>query len=344
MNDITPRDRREAQKWVTRMLDEPDRHRAGLSRWMLEKPGRRALYERLMIGVEDAAFAMSVAREEGRWPPADDRPEHKENGPVAPTMIAAAPLRRSRFQYGLAAIFLLIALSAAALFVWRPAFMPSSSANRITIATAAGQTREERLADGTLLRLGENSLLHVRLTPDERQFELQKGQARFDIPALAGRPFVVKAADSELAAAGGIFDLSLRNRLALRMEGGSIEVRLPGWRENARPSRLFRLRAGQTLAFEGGPKALPFVRYSSNQKVLGSEGARSYDDVAVQDIITEANRRNGVKIILADSTLGKRRIFGEIRIDDAEATANAVATFLRAQIDRSKDRQLIIRK
>lgn len=340
MNDITPRDRREAEKWVARMLDEPDRHRAGLSRWMLGKPGRRLLYERLMMDVEDVTSAFLGAKEAGIWPPKTEEPSAVP--PATPKLVA--PKTRSRFHYAAAAVFILLVLSAGAAFVWRPAFLPGMDASHITIATAAGQTREEKLADGTMLRLDENSLVHVRLASGERQFELKKGQARFAIPALGGRPFVVTAAGSEIVAAGGIFDLSLRNRLAIRLEDGAVEVRLPGWRENARPSRLVRLNAGQTLAFAGGAHALPSIRSSAPQHDLGAGGAKSFDEVAVRDIIAEANGRNAVKIILSDPSLGARRIFGEIRIDDAEATASAIATYLRAQVDRSKPGRLLIRK
>ena len=102
MDDITPRDRREVEKWVVRMLDDPERHRAALSRWTLEKPGRRALYEQLMCSVEDAGQALST--------------------PVDPIDAPVLPHRRSTLFSAAAAVLLLAVACGAAFYFWLPEY------------------------------------------------------------------------------------------------------------------------------------------------------------------------------------------------------------------------------
>lgn len=323
MDDITPRDRREVEKWVVRMLDDPERHRPGLARWMLEKPGRRALYDRLLGSVENAGQAMSA--------------------PALDPLAAVTPRRRQAY-FAVAAAALLLALACgAATYFWMPGLYGAGSpaVSGTTLATRLGEVREERLADGSVLTLDTDTQVHVRLSGSERLLKLERGRVRFSV-APNDRPFVVQVADSQVLAAGGVFDVSYRNRVAVNLLKGSLDLRLPGWRENAQPSRLVRLQTGEMLTFSAGQRTVPSVISALPSDGQWTSGVKSFDDVAIRDVIAEANSYSPVQIIVADPAMGERQIFGDIRIRDAENVASAVSTFLGARIDRSRPGQLII--
>lgn len=323
MDDITPRDRREVEKWVVRMLDDPERHRADLARWLLEKPGRRALYEKLFCSVEDAGQALSV--------------------PVLEKAASATPRRRWNYVPVAAAAALLALACGASIDSRMPGLFGSHMLGAMTLATRVGEVREERLADGTVILLDTDTQVHVRLSGKERVLDISRGRARFSV-ASDDRPFIVQVADSDLLASGGIFDVSYRNRIAVNLLKGSLDLRLPGWRENAQPSRLIRLQAGEMLSFLAGQRTPPSVMSAVPSDGQWVSGVKSFDDVAIRDVIAEANRYSPVQIILADPAMSERQIFGDIRIRDAESVASAIATFLHARIDRSRPGQLIIVK
>lgn len=325
MDDITPRDRREVEKWVVRMLDDPERHRPGLARWMLEKPGRRALYDRLLGSVEDAGQAMSA--------------------PVLDPLVAVTPPRQSNYFTVAAAALLLALACGAATYYWVPGLYGGGpqAAPGTTLATRLGEVREEKLADGSVLTLDTDTRVHVRFSGDQRLLEVERGRVRFSV-APNERPFVVLVANSQVLAAGGVFDVSYRNRVAVNLLKGSLDLRLPGWRENAQPSRLVGLRSGEMLTFSAGQRTLPSVISAPLSDGQWTSGVKSFDDVAIRDVIAEANSYSPVQIIVADPAMGERQIFGDIRIRDVESVASAIATFLGGRVDRSRPGQLIIIK
>lgn len=325
MDDITPRDRREVEKWVVRMLDDPERHRAALSRWMLEKPGRRALYEQLMCSVEDAGQALSA--------------------PVDPIDAPVLPHRRSTLFSAAAAVLLLAVACGAAFYFWLPALYGGSDAatTGVRLATRVGEVRDEKLDDGTILTLDTDTRVHVHLSGKARMLDVERGRVRVSV-APGPLPFVVRVADSQMLAAGSIFDVSYRNRIAVNLLKGRLDLRLPGWRENAQPSRLIQLQSGQMLTFVAGQRALPSVMSATPSDAQWISGVKSFDDVAIHDLIAEANSYSPIKIVLADPATGEHQIFGDIRIRDIESVASTIATFLHARVDRSSPGQLVITK
>jgi len=325
MNDITPRDRREVEKWVVRMLDDPQRHRAGLARWLLEKPSRRAVYDQLIGSVEDAGQAMSAS--------------------VLEEVADTAPKHRSPYRPAAAAAVLLLFVSGMAAYLWIPYVNreEAQSATAVTFATRLGEVREEKLADGTVLTLDTDTRVHLSLSDKDRVVQIERGRVRFSV-ASDDRPFTVRVADSQLVTAGGLFDVSYHNRVAVDLLSGNLDLRLPGWRENAVPSRLIRLNPGERLTFSAGQRALPSVMTTAPSDRQWTNGVKSFDDVTIADVIAEANSYSPVQIILADPAMGEREIFGDFRIRDADSVASAIATFLHARIDRSKPGRLLIVK
>lgn len=325
MTDITPRDRREVEKWVVRMLDEPERHRAALARWLLAKPGRRDLYDQLYASIEDASQALPAP------PAAQARP--------------APPARPSRRPLVAAAAALLILAVGSITYLALAGREPGPAQDdiaRLVLATGPGEVRIEKLDDGTSLTLDADTRIAVRLLPDERRFDLERGRVRISLAPNATRPLRLVAAGQSLTGTSGIFDVSYRGQLAIVMLKGRLGIGLPdGSNEGSQP---LWLQSGQKLSFLSGQSARPSVMPASPADWQWTNGVKSFDDVPISDLVAEANDYSPIKIVLADPALGERRIFGDIRIRDANSVAAAIATYLGATIDRSDPDQLVIRK
>lgn len=319
MNDITPRDQREAEKWVVRMLDEPERHRAALARWLLGKPGRRELYEQLLSSVEDAGQALPV--------------------PVAETRLS----KRRRHFLPVAAALGLILIATVALLARSPDRTTLADANK-AFTTRTGEVREQSLMDGSTVILDTDTKVLVSISAGKRVVTLKQGRMRLAVAPKPGQPVEIHMADSQIIAADGIIDLSYRNRIAVNLIRGSAQVQLPGWRASAGKARFIWLRSGEMLSYSAGQSAIPSVIRSHPSDGQWTSGVKSFDDVAVREVIAEANSYSPVKIVLADTLLGDRQIFGDIRIREIDSVAEAIATFLGARIDRSEPGRILITK
>ncbi|HEL4112703.1 TPA: FecR domain-containing protein [Stenotrophomonas maltophilia] len=78
------------------------------------------------------------------------------------------------------------------------------------LRTAAGEIRDEALADGSHVLLSPGSEVHVRVDAQRRQLQLQRGQAWFQVAADADRPFQVHTPQGTVTALGTAFDLAVQ--------------------------------------------------------------------------------------------------------------------------------------
>lgn len=319
MNEITPRDRREAEKWVVRMLDDPERHRSALSRWMLAKAGRRALYDRIFSSVEDAALA------------APENRQHKASG-LATT--------RSWWRLQSVAALFVAFLCASAVWFWIARTSPASHGS--IIASGANGAVERLLPGGIMLMLDADSRIRLDGSAGGQIITLERGRIRLTVPQQDATNLVIKAADSELATASGSFDVSLRDRLVIEMRAGSLTAHAASWRDRAGRALRFRLHRGERLAFAGNSTVPAVSRYRPDEDQWGS-GIKSFEDVPISAVIDEANSYSATRIILADPALGTRRIFGDIHVRDGHAAARALAGYLGGEVDRSVAGYLTIR-
>jgi transmembrane sensor len=106
--------------------------------------------------------------------------------------------RRSRAALGIAASFAIVALTLA---FWR------SPADVAIYATAVGENSRVALVDGSVIALGGDTRIEVRLSEDLRAVELTRGEALFKVAKDPARPFKVRAGDATIIAVGTEFNV-----------------------------------------------------------------------------------------------------------------------------------------
>lgn len=220
-------------------------------------------------------------------------------------------------------------------------------ARPLQFATAAGEQRAVRLADGSSVMFSENTLLQVQLGDHIRRLELDRGTARFDV-AHEARPFVVFAGGGSITAHGTLFDVGLgaNHRVLVRLIRGSVDVRLPvAARPGVRPTSQ-RLLPGETVTFEAAVAgASGRSTDSPAQTAAGTttEAARDYRDVRLDDIVSEANRHAAVPIRLANPAIGTTLVSGRFRIDDTAVLAERLAVLFDLDVDRRANSEILLR-
>lgn len=332
MRELSDLERRQAAKWVTRMLNRPDRHRADLEAWLADHPERSVEYNRLLSGVLEFTG------------PAEARAGYER---AAERRAVSWRRRTGEFGWrpavGVAAVLLVVVTLAAQLFGndFRWGEGPGGTSTRI--ATRVGEVRPETLKDGSRVTLDTGTVLDLELAGDRRTVVLRRGRARFEVASGPGKPaFTVIGGSKRVIANSGIFDVSDRGDFTAQVVEGSAVVRL-------RPAVYFstaepdiRLAAGQKLvltSLQRTPASAIAARPSDAQWI---GGVKSFDDVPIKEVIAEANTYSDTKIVLADPALGERGMFGDLYIRDVEAVATGIANFLHLAVDRSRPGKLIL--
>ena len=192
----------------------------------------------------------------------------------------------------------------------------------IDVRTAIGETRTVHLADQSTIEVNVATALRYRVDSGERLIEVSAGEAFFRVAADARRPFRVRTHDGLVTATGTAFGVLQRDdgtRVALTQ--GTVEVT---------PARR-----GAAVVVLHAP-ALLLLTEATGQRLNGvaedavawRQGQLVYDQVTLAELLADLNRYMPVHVRLTDARLAERRVSAVLRIEEQEATLNALARIL----------------
>jgi len=186
------------------------------------------------------------------------------------------------------------------------------------------------LPDGSVATLGKNARITVDLGSTTRRITLAAGEATFEVAKDPSRPFVVRSGDVFAQATGTVYSVS-----RVGATGGRVKVREGSvlvWSRDERDQAVL-LRAGGELVLNPGPpgeaasKATPPLPLPQLAQI-------SLDNVTIAAAAERFNRVNSVKIVIADPTVGEKRIVGLFAANDPELFARAAAAIHGKDIAR----------
>jgi transmembrane sensor len=204
------------------------------------------------------------------------------------------------------------------------AVMPFSALAPATqsFATAKGEHRTVRLADGSTLELNAGSQLSVTLGRHERRVVMPQGEAVFDVAADKARPFLIDAGDRTVRVVGTRFDVRRRGaELSVTVERGVVEVRPSG--ELA--GRVYRLHPGQRLDTSQGATAVQLSLADPQAVESWRTGRLIYRDQPLGDVVADLNEQFQQPIVLEDAALAQIRVSGVLVLDDQAAVIRRLA-------------------
>ncbi|HEY2707194.1 MAG TPA: FecR domain-containing protein [Caulobacteraceae bacterium] len=181
-----------------------------------------------------------------------------------------------------------------------------------TYATAVGEQRLVRLADGSTVRLDTDSKLQVSFSSGARDIQLDHGQAFFDVAHDASRPFLVQAGPVTVRAVGTQFDVRADGAAPLvTLVQGVIEVK-----RRDGTAQTWTLHAGQQLITSPAsvPKTTDVAAATS-----WTSGRVVFEGAPLGDAIAEINRYCAHKIVLRAPRLGATPVSGSFESGDAAA-------------------------
>jgi transmembrane sensor len=298
-----------AADWLVR-LQAPDLDAGealAFDAWLGEHPANPAAYDAVLaVTLEIEAAASGIARaaeaapvrRPGRRPGRRRSPASRRGWLVAGGLAAAATVALAVMPFS--------------------AFEPRTQ----TFATAKGEHRTVRLADGSTVDLNAGSRLGVTLARGERRVVLPEGEAVFDVAADKARPFLIAAGDRTVRVVGTRFDVRRRSGLlSVTVERGVVEVRPSA--EAA--GRAYRLRPGQRLDHLEGAPGVRVSAVDPAQVFSWKSGRLIYRDQPLGDVVADLNQQFPRPILLEDPALAQTRVSGVLVLDAQDAVIRRLA-------------------
>lgn len=201
-----------------------------------------------------------------------------------------------------------------------------------TYATEIGEQRLVQLSDGSHIRLDTNTKVRVKLTASRRNVELERGQAMFDVAHDVSRPFIVRAASTDIRAVGTTFDV--------RRDGGRVHVALVTGvvevSDNQKADHIVTrvaMRSGEQLVADGvieKPTPLDLTTATS-----WTDGRILFHAIPLDQAISEMNRYSRRRIILASPGLGGETVSGAFDTTNVDGFIAAVCDLHRFRVQTS---------
>lgn len=194
------------------------------------------------------------------------------------------------------------------------------------VATAAGEQRVIRLADGSNIVMAGGS--RVQLDPGHpRSATVLTGQALFRVRHDAADPFRVRAGDLDLTDLGTVFDVRLLgDQTHVVVAEGAVLVDPQGAR--------LRLEPGQSVTEVDGQ--LRRGRQDATEVGAWREGHLAYDDAALRDVAADLSRQLGLRITTSPA-VAARTFNGTLEMRGLRDDPVALGVLLGVEVRRKGD-------
>jgi transmembrane sensor len=302
------------------MQNAPDAGtRHGFDAWLAASDAHVDAYDRVCVGARNAAAL------------ADETALLALRHEAIKRAMLAPPSRRLR-KSTIAAGLLLFAAAPLAALGYEQWFAQAPTPFEQTFRTVIGQQTDVALPDGSTVRLDTNSQLHVSFTARERRVVLD-GQGWFEVKDSA-RPFLIKAADRELSATPGRFDV--------RTDPGQVRAFADsGTLSLAAGSSSIALGDGKLLTVRGEEASIR--RLEQPAAFTGwRNGMLLFDDVPLAAAVGELNRYRRQAIGIADAQAGALRVSGSFRTAETPAFVDALKAGFPVRVRQGQDTGPII--
>ena len=240
-------------------------------RWLEQDPAHAEAYDEIALLDRDLD-ALAVAD-------VPDRSALRADSTAGTLNWAKQPFRRLGAILASAAVLCLL------VFLWQTISRPPAPG--FQVATAAGEHRTVKLADGSTVALNGSSRLWIA-SANGRRAELLSGEALFNVRHNPKRPFVLRLGEDRVEDLGTMFNV-VRDRQTLRVEVAEGAVKF------SRGGNGVQLNAGQTLKVSPSGDAIVGHKIPSSIASWRNDQL-VYEGVPVAEVATDLGRNLGVSI------------------------------------------------
>ncbi len=196
-----------------------------------------------------------------------------------------------------------------------------------------GQRQTLVLADGSTVDLNTDSEINVLFNYAQRQVELVRGEAFFNVQH-AVRPFTVHAANVIILDIGTAFDVYRKAGLVeVAVADGVVEVK--------NQSSLSLINAGQ-LAKISDNETIKVSTAEIASTTAWRKGELIFRGRRLDEVLSEIGRYHDVQIQLSNKKLAALAVTGSFKIEQLDTMLNAVSHLLSVKVKKLTKNQIII--
>ncbi|SFG35914.1 FecR family protein [Novosphingobium sp. CF614] len=184
-------------------------------------------------------------------------------------------------------------------------------------ATAHGETRTIRLADGSQVTLGAESAVTVAMEGSSRSVTLNRGEALFDVVHDESKPFEVHVAGMIARDVGTTFAIIRRGDAAVVTVAEGVVAASDGRAET-------RLEAGDRVAYSSQGGFGPVAAIDGTMALAVRNGQLRYYRDSLADVVADANRYGRQRIRIVDERARGLHYSGTLRTDSIDEWAGAL--------------------
>lgn len=332
-------------------------------------PGEQAEFVRWRE--KDERHAAAYAELEATWQSLDGLEQIRlpdgrslDHDLPAAKIAQTADAPRRRFAPRAAWLATALAAAAALAFVFVNVRQPRALPLNRSAATETGGFEKLTLPDRSIIRLNTDSAVEVDFSPTERRVTLTRGEASFEVTKDSARPFVVHAGQVAVRAVGTAFNVRFQPEVVdvlvtegkVRVDnavdgnsllsnattgGGAVAVSEAA----AEPGVLaagHRISIARSATTAPAKIVVTAVAPGDVARELAWQDRRlEFVDTPLREVVTEFNRYNRHKLVIADARLNERRFGGIIRADNGEAFVRLLESRFGVKVEQRETETLL---
>jgi len=313
---VIPTAQQQAHEWMVLLCDDEasDHDRARFKRWL----------------AIDTEYQQAWQQTQSLWRQAGQLTDlGKLHPPRANTAFAKPAKKITQLVSGLAiaaSVILAIAL-------WLPSTTDQQQGVRYHSELA--QTRQIHLPEGSVVTLGADSQIELRLSEHQRRVILLRGEAFFDVTKDSRRPFIVDSEGTQVSVLGTRFNVNQLDRQSkVSVQSGLVAVTHIG------SQKQVELAPGERVVSHIDGLA-PVSRQDASKSGAWREGLRLYFDAPLNDVVADFNRYSERPLELASEELGKLSLTAVFPTDNIAIMVHSLSDVLPIVITEEDDRILL---
>jgi transmembrane sensor len=205
------------------------------------------------------------------------------------------------------------------------------------MTTQIAEVRETTLPDGTRIVLGAQSQIDFELTEAARRATVVAGDAFFSVAHDPARPFTVAIDHLQVRVVGTQFEIRRRaGAISVAVSEGKVAVKRAGTSDEAivlGPGSALTARPAGSLISPVEPLDIGAWR----------SGRLVYDDAELRDIVADANRYAGARLVIADAQLEKLRLTTSYSTSQIDGMIETLQAALPLVVERQANGDILLR-
>ncbi|WP_444888080.1 FecR family protein [Microbulbifer sp. JMSA008] len=219
-------------------------------------------------------------------------------------------------------------------------WLGNSKTDQQIYITQLGEIRTISLPDGSEVKLNSNSEFRVSFSRKERQTQLLRGEAFFDVARQTARPFTVAAGSASIRVLGTEFNVELNPKnTRVSVTEGKVSVSETEKTPGLTPDSVTLIKNQKVSVSDQGLTQVQ--RTSPEEATDWTRGILVFERTPLKEALQELNRYLATPVVAAPQIEG-RLVSGTFAISDPDNTLEAITTALDLQQDRSNNNLTIL--